>query len=94
MPNLLNILLAMKWLNLLQVAVAAIGFTAATTLLFSLGIRMLTNADFAVEKASRRKAGTRRGELINLIGAYAMFALCGLALLYGIYLVVPYFHTA
>lgn len=94
MPNLLDILIAMKWMNLFQVAAAAIGFTAGITLLFSLGIRLITNAEFAVQKAGTGKAKAQRAEVFNLIGSYVLFALCGLALLYGIYLVVPYFHTA
>lgn len=92
--DLAAILAGVKWDGLLQVTIASIGFTLVTVALFALGMRLLGDAEFAVAKASKGKAKAIRVEVLARSGAYMLFALCGLILLYGIYLVVPYFHLS
>ncbi len=42
---------------------------------------------------ARKKNPLSRGQLrAALAGAYACFVLCGVAVLYGLYLIVPFFH--
>jgi hypothetical protein len=44
-------------------------------------------------KKARRKNPLSEGQKrAALTGAYACFALCGAAVLYGLYLIIPYFH--
>jgi hypothetical protein len=65
------------WGSFIVVALVSIGSAAAIVALFALGLRLL-----AVDGSG---AGIR-------IGAYACFAVSALAALYGVYLIVPYFH--
>lgn len=44
------------------------------------------------EKAARKNPLTPGQKVLAQIGAYACFALCGGAILYGIYLIIPLFH--
>jgi hypothetical protein len=64
---------------------------------FTDAITVLTPAEIASAEKKAAKA-LRKNPLSPLqrrlagYGAYACFALCGLAVLYGIYLIVPFFH--
>ena len=91
MVDFFAIIAGIKWMSLFQVAATAIGFTAGVSLLFSLGIRLLTNAEFVAPKAAKGKTNAVQLEALNRVGAYVLFAICATALLYGIYLIVPYF---
>jgi hypothetical protein len=55
-------------------------------------MRLLTNSKHALLSARKGKASAVRSEAMNRYGAYGLFAVCAFALLYGIYLIVPYFH--
>ncbi|WP_434317050.1 peptidase [Leifsonia sp. P73] len=44
------------------------------------------------EKAQRKSPVSEGRKRAALTGAYACFALCGAAVLYGLYLIIPYFH--
>ncbi len=81
-----------NWQSFLLVALASIGFTTLVVLLFSFGMRLLTNSKHALLSAKKGKASAIRSEALNRFGAYGLFALCAFALIYGIYLIVPYFH--
>lgn len=82
-----------NWNSLLLVASVAIGATVVIASVFSLGVRLLTNARNIMEN-TKKKAGTNAAEVVNRAFAYACFTLCAGAILYGIYLIVPYFHLA
>ena len=43
-------------------------------------------------KAAKKNPLTDGQKLMARIGAYACFVLCGIGVLYGIYLIVPFFH--
>jgi hypothetical protein len=67
-----------EWGSFALVAAVSIGSAAALVALFALGLRLLAVDD--------RGAGVR-------IGAYSCFVLSALGALYGVYLVIPYFHA-
>ncbi len=80
------------WSAFLVVAVAALVGAVAVVCLFSLGVRLLavgTEYDDEGDKVSvtgiRPQAAT--------VGGYVCFALSGLAVLYGVYLIVPALHS-
>ena len=78
------------WNKFLQVLQATIVFSVGVVGLFSLGIRLLTNAQHAVPGANKGKTAAVRAEVLNRLGAYVAFALCVVALGYGIMLVAPW----
>jgi hypothetical protein len=83
-----------NWVGFLTVAAVSITATVLVVALFSLGVRLLTTADnlvSATKKGNQRAIST---EALSRTGSYVVFALCLAALLYGIYLVVPYFHLS
>ena len=47
-----------------------------------------------LRKARQRNPFPPAVQRLALVAAYALFSLCGLVVLYGIYLIVPYFHAA
>ncbi|MEY4423267.1 MAG: hypothetical protein RLZZ258_370 [Actinomycetota bacterium] len=79
------------WNALLLVAAVAIGAATSVSLAFALGIRFLTNAKH-IQENTKKKEGTKPLEILNRVAAYAMFTIASSAILYGIYLIVPYFH--
>lgn len=86
-----------KWDSLLLVAAVAIGASVLITAAFSLGLRWLTNARHLLEVAAKSKDKAVRSannplEVFYRIGAYAMFTICAAGVIYGIYLIIPYFH--
>ncbi|BDS49451.1 hypothetical protein [Rhodoluna sp. KAS3] len=86
-----------KWDSLLLVAGVAIGASVFITAAFSLGMRWLTNARHILETTEKSPSlevrdSTNPLEVVFRIGAYVMFTICAASVLYGIYLIVPYFH--
>ncbi|MDP9887772.1 hypothetical protein [Pseudarthrobacter enclensis] len=71
----------MKWLELLNVAVATLVAAATVVTLYSLGVRLTAIA----ADAQQTSPGVKRSF------AYLCFGLCGLAVLAGLYLIIPYF---
>jgi hypothetical protein len=71
----------MKWLELLTVAGATLAAAVTIVAMYSLGVRLTAIAGDA------RVAGTVWARSL----AYVCFGVCGLAVLFGIYLIVPYF---
>jgi hypothetical protein len=94
------------WLAFLAVAVAALVSAAVVVSLFSFGLRLLNvghgaDAEETVETVQTTDTGsTNVVELVTAvprprwatIAAVACFTLCAAAILYGIYLIVPFFH--
>lgn len=82
-----------NWNSLFLVASVAIGSSIGLVAVFSFGMRLLTNAQ-NIQAQTKKSKGVKPAEVYNRIGAYLMFTICVSAVLYGIYLVVPYFHLA
>ena len=86
--------MSINWSNLLLVAVTSIGAALVVVALFSVGVRLLTNARHAEVKAKKGDAPAARIEAVSRTVSYIAFSLCASALLYGIYLIVPAFHLS
>ncbi|MEZ2371212.1 hypothetical protein [Arthrobacter sp. RCC_34] len=71
----------MKWLELLQVAGVTLVSAVILVVLYSLGVRLTAIAADAEQKSPRLARSL----------AYLCFGACGIAVLFGIYLIVPYF---
>lgn len=82
-----------NWSSLILVASVAIGATVGLVTVFSLGMRLLTNAR-NIQENTKKKQGVKSAEVVNRVAAYLMFTICASAVVYGIYLIVPYFHLA
>ncbi len=82
-----------NWSSLILVASVAIGASVGLVTVFSLGMRLLTNAR-NIQDNTKKKQGVQPAEVVNRIAAYLMFTICASAVLYGIYLIVPYFHLS
>jgi hypothetical protein len=73
----------MKWLELLTVAGATLAAAVTVVVLYSLGVRLTAIAGDAQQTSPGLKKAL----------AYACFGLCGLAVLFGLYLIIPYFSA-
>ena len=73
----------MKWLELLTVAGATLAAAVTVVVLYSLGVRLTAIAGDAQQASPGLKKSL----------AYACFGLCGLAVLFGLYLIIPYFSA-
>ena len=82
-----------NWSSLILVAAVAIGASVGLVTVFSLGMRLLTNAR-NIQENTKKKQGVKSAEVVNRVAAYLMFTICASAVIYGIYLIVPYFHLA
>ena len=71
----------MKCLELLQVAGATLVAAVTVTVLYALGVRLTA---IAGDTRTQQPAWVRPL-------SYACFALCGIAVLFGLYLIIPYF---
>ncbi|WP_411376300.1 hypothetical protein ACLH0K_08285 [Arthrobacter sp. MPF02] len=71
----------MKWLELVTVAGATLVAAVTVVVLYSLGVRLTAIA------ADSRQASPG----VKKSFAYICFGLCGLAVLFGLYLIIPYF---
>ena len=83
-------LININWNSFLQVLAAAVGFTTLLVACFSIGVRLLTNAENVSAKARKGSSKAQQSESFNLVGAYLAFAVCISALLFGIYLIIPF----
>lgn len=86
--------MSINWSNLFLVAATSIGAGLLVVALFSVGARLLTDARLAEAKAKKGDDKAARAEAISRTFSYIAFSLCGSALLYGIYLIVPAFHLS
>lgn len=81
-----------NWGGLGQVVLASLVFTVVIVAAFSTGIRLLMNAQHLMANNKRQKVQKLRREIALRSVAYLSFTLCAAAILYAIYLIVPYFH--
>lgn len=73
------------WMSFLVVGVASLVGASTLVATASLGIRLLENG------TKEHEADPRAGRTA-LLGAWALFVLCGVLVIYGVYLIVPFFH--
>ena len=71
-----------NWLAFVTVAVTTLLGAGFVVAMYSLGVRLYA---FSADGATTANKSAKWG-------AFASFGVCGLAVLYGIYLIVPYFH--
>ncbi|MBX3068206.1 MAG: hypothetical protein KF867_00875 [Cryobacterium sp.] len=74
------------WGAFVVVAVAALVGASAVVAIASLGIRLFESGSIA----ERRDSAT--GKLQRLV-ARALFVVCAALVLFGVYLIVPFFHS-
>lgn len=72
------------------VLLASLGFTTLIVACFSVGVRLLTNAQNVAGKARKGNTRAMQRESLSLVGAYLAFAICLCALGFGIYLIIPF----
>ena len=72
----------MKWFELFSVAGTTLVSAVTVVVLYSLGVRLTAIAG---------DAGNSPASWTRPL-AYVCFAVCGLAVLFGLYLIIPYFH--
>lgn len=70
-----------EWMSLLSVALASVIAAVVVVGFYSVALRLLP------ERGTPAFAARR-------VGAIACFVICGLAIAYGIYLIIPAFHQA
>lgn len=81
------------WNKFEQVAIGAIGFTTFLVVVYSFGVRLLTNAQNLEPAAKKGEAKAARGELLNRIGSYALFALSAAVLAYAVFVMFETMYT-
>lgn len=74
-----------EWESFVLVAAASLVAAVVVVTIASLGMRLYENALHA------RETGASTGRW-GLAAARVLFALCGVVVLYGVYLIVPAFH--
>ncbi|AXJ11032.1 hypothetical protein [Arthrobacter sp. PM3] len=72
----------MKWFELFSVAGATLVSAVTIVVLYALGVRLTA---IAGDVRNTPPSWTRPL-------SYVCFGLCGLAVLFGLYLIIPYFH--
>ena len=81
------------WNKFEQVALGAIGFTTFLVVVYSFGVRLLTNAQNVESAAKKGDAKAARSELANRIAAYALFALSAAVLAYAVFIMFETMYT-
>ncbi len=76
----------------LSVVIASVGGAAVIVSLYSLGVRFVTDAELLAPKAAKGDGSAVRKESFFRSIAYICFTLCAIAVLYEIYLIIPFFH--
>lgn len=71
----------MKWMELIQVGGATLLAAVTVVVLYSVGVRFTAIAGDPEQSTPRWMKSL----------AYACFGLCGIAVLFGLYLIIPYF---
>lgn len=83
--------ITINWNAFLLVFAAALGFSSLIVACFSLGVRLMTDAQSIASKARKGNRKAQQREALFLIGSYLTFSICVIALGFGIYLIVPFF---
>ena len=72
------------WTKFEQVALAAIGFSAVVVVVYSFGIRFLTNAQHLAGKSGKGKQAASGRELGFRILSYVFFAIAAVAVAWAV----------
>lgn len=79
--------MTIDWMALLTVAGVSMVFGVGLVAVFSIGVLGLS-----AREAARDGDGPVSGSTTGLLLCGAAFAICGAAVLYGLYLIIPQFH--
>ena len=71
------------WNKFEMVAIGTIGFTSLMVVIYSFGVRFLTNAQNLEAAAKKGNVKAARSELVNRVAGYSLFTLSAALLLYG-----------
>jgi hypothetical protein len=74
------------WNKFEMVAIGTIGFTSLMVVIYSFGVRFLTNAQNLEAAAKKGSAEAARREFVNRVAGYALFALSAALLIYGVFI--------
>lgn len=80
------------WNAFFLVFASSIGFSTVIVATFAFGVRLYTNAQSLVGASKKGNQRAAISEAVNRAVAYSMFAVASGALVYGIYLIIPFFH--
>ncbi len=80
--------ITINWSDLAKVAEVSLAFAVGIVAVFALGILGLSRLETV--RSAQTRTGARAG---GLLVAGSCFALCAAATAYGIYLLVPQFHS-
>lgn len=83
-------MIEIKWNDLIMVAGAAIGASAVIVAFFSIGVRLLTNAQHAVVGKGKTKHKSVSKEIAFRVGALLCFAVASSVMAYGLYIMVTF----
>lgn len=84
--------MTIAWDAFLSVVITSIGGAAVIVSLYSLGVRFVTDAELLAPLAAQGNSKAVRKESVFRSVAYICFTLCAIAVLYEIYLIIPFFH--
>jgi hypothetical protein len=80
-----------NWADFTIVAIAALVGAGVVVSLYALGVRLLA-VGTEYDDDGRKVSVTGIRPQAATVGGYFCFGLCGLAVLYGVYLIVPALH--
>lgn len=83
-------MIEIKWNDLIMVAGASIGATALVVALFSIGVRLLTDAQHAVAGKGKDKKKSVTKEIAFRLSAFVAFALASSVMAYGLFILVTF----
>lgn len=84
--------MTIAWDAFLSVFLTSIGGAAVIVSLYALGVRFVTDAELLAPLAAQGDGKAVRKESVFRSIAYICFTLCAIAVLYEIYLIIPFFH--
>ena len=79
------------WFSFVIVGVSTIVAACVVVSLFSLGVRLLA-VGTEYDEDGRKVSVTGIRPQAATVGGYVCFGLCGIAVLYGVYLIIPALH--
>jgi hypothetical protein len=82
-------MITIDWNHLFLVAATSVLAAVSVIILFSVGIRLLTNAEHAKKSHKGSDMKALRSEALNRAVAYVMFGLSFGTVIFGVLLVIP-----
>ena len=84
--------MSIAWDAFWTVVLVAVLGTSLLVSLYALGVRFYTDAENLAPAAAKGDAVAIRKESLFRSVSYIFFTVCALAVLYGVYLIIPAFH--